>query len=553
MSIFYRKITMLLLIFLMLMYSITQAMDREIKLPKPLKDLCFEYVRKQVTNTYPLICHDITGRYAHLVTEHTPIETCINLIAGICKRRYRKKPLCDISVDKISYHVTLPEDLLEHMQSTLAAYLYYKNPTFALLMKKITNHCIAQAISTQSSYPERTYTVLKEVLVPKGLRELVAYITHCHLAQQTTLLPLEHQHIRNIMNHTLHNIIPLQNNSLLVSHHLGLTHTSRDPMIKDSPLTIPPAFVRLLSCAEGDGSYACYKTLHPKGLGILNTKQPDKTQVISFENNIQTAALSTDGQLLALKLVDVIPIKMLNTKNGSVYSELETVVIDPMNPIHLEHLKFSPQNKYLAGTHTTGEVYIWKNHPWQFYRLTYKGFSRIGLCHFSPDQSIIAIKEANLDDLFCIDIETEKVKKICHHPDTISVAISNHTNIIATGSRNGSIFLWHFDQEKPIHILRNHRQPINALTALNTNGISTLRFSSCGKELIVGSEQGDLFIWKDPHTIEHYIFFSALERSIKEKKESNVKTLLSHSLFTSTDNAIKVQTQALIMRNKLKL
>ena len=146
---------------------------------------------------------------------------------------------------------------------------------------------------------------------------------------------------------------------------------------------------------------------------------------------------------------------------------------------------FSPNGRMLASGSADDTIRLWNSHTGAHLNELIHG-GDVHSVAFSPDGSMLASGGSRNTSIYLWDTNTgENIKVLRGHLHAVySVAFSPSGDILASGSRDGTIRLWDV----------NTGETLKTLTAQN-NAVNSVAFSPDGKTIASGGNDGTVRIW----------------------------------------------------------
>lgn len=212
---------------------------------------------------------------------------------------------------------------------------------------------------------------------------------------------------------------------------------------------------------------------------------------ISPLGRIHSIAFNKDGSLLASASQDSTVI-IWSVATGKQYASLEN-----QNPVYC--VSFSPTDSILVSGSSKGNVEFWDvDSKCRLDILKSKELSSINSIAFNSGGSMLAVGGDAVSDYVdakYVEIWDVRSKKVLHildgHSDLVrSVAFSPSGQILASGSKDGSVKLWDINSGKEILTLSkgNDKDSFSEITSV--------AFSPDGQLLASSNLNGDVTIWR---------------------------------------------------------
>ncbi len=213
-------------------------------------------------------------------------------------------------------------------------------------------------------------------------------------------------------------------------------------------------------------------------------------KIITNHNDvIKKMSLSPDGKILATASNDK-TVKLWNRFDGRLLQTLKHIK-------SVESVSFSPNNELLASASIDGVITFWRISDGKLLH-SWKDSTAIFDITFSPDGQILAsIGDSNIINLWNVSnrkllrsyptgSSSNRASLTGHNDKILSITFSPNGQILASGSKDGTIKLWKNSKSWQIFkTLENNNVAVKSVT-----------FSPDGKLLASASLDGEVKLWK---------------------------------------------------------
>jgi len=235
----------------------------------------------------------------------------------------------------------------------------------------------------------------------------------------------------------------------------------------------------------------------PGTVKLWNLSDGKDTITIEMDSSRTSVAFSANSRILASADDGTGTLRLWEVASGKNVRSFSEQVSLPV--------AFSPDGKILASS-CRRTIRLWDATTEKATATISADMDATTLLSLSPDCRVLAWSGECLSGAQCTHVGTETSKTIrlsdvlSHegysilkgHTDTVcSVAFSPDSRIIATGSRDKSIKLWHVPNGTLVHTLHGHE-----------DGIYALAFSPDGRTLASGSNDSTIRLWDVPAPLE---------------------------------------------------